>query len=337
MHTQNLDAPGFAEAVTEDSGGVRLQRVPECVRCELNERAQFQVLRPAGNEVRCVTGDGKLRLTVSSPNGGIHAVPFIGCFQQSSQFVIGPEKQTIEIAAPKRFLELPESVWRPMPYHPHVIRLVMHGGGSLVLHEAAGTGIRVPAAHELPVRRLLTYGTSITHGAAATMPHLCYARQLAWRLGADLINLGVGGACHCEPAFADYMASRTDWTAAVLALSVNMIGAGFTPDEFYQRASYMVNAVAGANPNRPVMCVTIFPHGRDFFGAGPEAKAPPETYRQKLRDAVAHCPHPNVHLAEGADILTDPGGLTTDLVHPGDLGMIQMGENLAARLDTLVW
>jgi len=196
--------------------------------------------------------------------------------------------------------------------------------------------VRVPIRDELPKHRLLTYGTSITHGAAATMPHLPYVRQLAWRLGIDLMNFGVGGACQCEPAFADYMASLDDWTVGMLALSVNMIGAGFTPEAFYERVSYLVNTVAGANSNRPVMCVTIYPHARDFFGVGNEVKAPPETYRQKLRDAVANCPHPNLHLAEGADILTDPGGLTTDLIHPGDFGMIQMGENLAARMRTLI-
>ena len=47
-------------------------------------------------------------------------------------------------------------------------------------------------------------------------------------------------------------------------------------------------------------------------------------------------PYPNVTLIEGPDLLADIGGLTTDLIHPGDLGMIQMGENLAKRLGAMV-
>ena len=58
--------------------------------------------------------------------------------------------------------------------------------------------------------------------------------------------------------------------------------------------------------------------------------------RQALRDAVASCPTPNVHLIEGPDLLTDIGGHTPDIIHPADNGMIQMGENLAKRLKSLL-
>ena len=61
-----------------------------------------------------------------------------------------------------------------------------------------------------------------------------------------------------------------------------------------------------------------------------------ESFREALRQAVAASPHKNLHLIEGADILTDIGGLTSDLVHPADNGMINMGENLAARLRPII-
>jgi hypothetical protein len=106
----------------------------------------------------------------------------------------------------------------------------------------------------------------------------------------------------------------------------------------------MVNTVSGANTERPVVCITIYPHFREF---GPQFEDPdakgapastgvPEEYRQRLRDAVAACPHPNVHLVEGSEILSDVGGLTVDLIHPADNGMIQMGENLARRIAALL-
>tara|TARA_Y100000588_G_scaffold309722_1_gene334882 strand:- start:4722 stop:4859 length:138 start_codon:yes stop_codon:yes gene_type:complete len=41
-------------------------------------------------------------------------------------------------------------------------------------------------------------------------------------------------------------------------------------------------------------------------------------------------------LIEGPDLLADIGGLTTDLIHPGDLGMIQMRQELAKRLEKLL-
>ena len=117
-----------------------------------------------------------------------------------------------------------------------------------------------------------------------------------------------------------------------------MVGAVFSLDDFYERVSYMVNTVAGSDTSRPVACITIYPHHRDIDDSFNKAdqKGRPEEYRQKLRDAVAACPHPNVHLFEGSDILQDIGDLTSDLLHPADNGMIQMGENLARKLAPLV-
>jgi lysophospholipase L1-like esterase len=151
----------------------------------------------------------------------------------------------------------------------------------------------------------------------------------------DLINLGLGGSCHCEYEMADYIASRKDWDVATLALSVNMTGGNFTLEEFSDRVSYMVDHVAGSNPERQVFAITLYPHFSDF-GIYPEGKEKlhgmPEDFRQILRDAVNNAGHRNLHLIEGPDILTDIGGLTPDLIHPADNGMIQMGENLAKKI-----
>ena len=75
----------------------------------------------------------------------------------------------------------------------------------------------------------------------------------------------------------------------------------------------------------------------DVRGCNLSSKPPdPEQYRQELRDVTAACPHRNVHLIEGPDVLQDIGGLTADLIHPGDNGMIEMGRNLAQKLKGLL-
>ena len=113
---------------------------------------------------------------------------------------------------------------------------------------------------------------------------------------------------------------------------------GFPLDEFRRRVDYMVNTVAGADTSRPVACITLYPYFRDFGGSDPDAEygGTPEEYRQALREVVAECPLPNVHLIEGTEILTNIGGLTGDLIHPSDNGMIEMGRNLFARLKPLL-
>lgn len=317
----------------EVKNGRRLQRVPEAVRVCLNERAQQRMLSPAGSEIRFVSAGDGVRITVSCPEGSAEVIPFFGPFQGKERFRIGETPQILELTYPERLKKLDAEAVSGLLYAPTVWRLTLRGDG-LVYHGIEGEGLGAPASNEVPQLRYLSYGTSITHGASATAMHLTYVRQVAWRLGADLLNFGVGGSAFCEKELADYMAGRADWDLATLALSVNMVG-GFSVAEFTERVTYMVNTVAGANTERPVVCITLYPHFRDFC-VDEDLKEKTDLFRQVLRDVVEQCPHPNVHLIEGTEMLADIGGLTVDLIHPGDLGMIEMGEKIAERLEGLV-
>lgn len=332
MTFDDIEFHNVAELRDVDNGR-RLQRVPEDVRLCLNERAQQRMLSPAGSEIRYVSSGDTVRVTVSCPEGSAEVIPFWGPFQGKERFRVGAAPQVLELVYPERLKKLEAEVVNGLLYSPNVCRLTLRGDG-LIYHGIDGDGLRAPNADEVPKLRYLSYGTSITHGASATAMHLTYVRQVAWRLGADLINFGVGGSAHCEKELSDYMAGRDDWDIATLALSVNMVG-GFSVEEFTERVAYMVNTVAGANTSRPVACITLFPHFRDFCvdEALTEKTA---TFRQVLRDVVSDCPHANVHLIEGTDMLTDMGGLTVDLIHPGDLGMIEMGERIAGKLKGLM-
>lgn len=228
-----------------------------------------------------------------------------------------------------------------MPFSPYVYRVIFdeEKRSPVFFHGVKGHNICPPAIDDVPKLRYLTYGTSITHGFDAEGPHLSYVSQTARHLGADLINLGVGGAAFCEHELADYIASRDDWHIASLALSVNMHC--FTMEEFHKRVGYMVNTVAASNTDRPMACITIFPYFRDMGIEEPPRNhksygGTPEEYRQALRDIVADCPYSNVHLIEGPEILRDISGLTADLIHPGDNAMIEMGRNLAQKLKPLI-
>ena len=340
----NVELHNFAEArKIPGERGVRLQRVPEAVRTRL-EAAKDAMLHPAGSEIRFVSDSPTVRVTLSCGPAGsgaaVKATPFFGQYYLNQSFVIreGEEPQTFEITMPEGFRSHLERLEKKNePFSPRVCRLMLQYGGIVHFHGVEGEGVRPPAPDELPKVRYLAYGTSITHGGCATEPCLAYVDQAARRLGVDVVNLGANGSAFCEPVLSDYIASRDDWHFATLALSVNMVG-GFSRETFRERVSYMVNTVAGSNTKRPVACITIYPYYADFDDASdPEssaAKAP--VFRQILRDVVAECPHPNVHLIEGPDILADLCGLTCDLVHPADNGMIQMGENLARRVRPLL-
>jgi len=195
---------------------------------------------------------------------------------------------------------------------------------------------RAPAGPEhLPDTRYLAYGTAITQGSGASNAPLTYANQTARRLGADLINLGSGGSAYCEPELADYIAGRDDWDAATLALSVNMVSAGFSVEEFSRRVSYMVDTVVAENPDSPVVAITLVPFYPDLRTESAASTVEADVPAFRDSEAVADAGHQNLHLVERTDLL-DPAGRTEDLVHPADDGMIQVGERLADRLGALL-
>ena len=335
MKLGNVELHNVAEArEIEGLGGLRLQRCPESVRVCLNERAQQRMLSPAGCEVRFSCESRTATVKLSCPEGSAEAIPFWGPFQGPARYRISAEPTRIELSFPERLEGLGRRACEGLPFSPRVWRLVLRGD-AVHYHGVEADDLRLPTPEELPARRYLAYGTSITHGSAATAMHLGYVAQAARRLRADLINLGVGGSAHSEPELATYIAERDDWQFASLALSVNMIGAGFSQEEFTERVAFMVNTVAGADHSRAVACITIYPHFRDLCASQKEADKS-EGFRTALRDVVNESPHPNLCLIEGADLLTDIEGLSTDLIHPADNGMIQMGENLARRLEAII-
>ncbi|TMV50754.1 hypothetical protein FE783_08700 [Paenibacillus mesophilus] len=314
--------------------GLRLQRVPEHVRLCLNEKSQEKMLMPVGAEIRFRSDGDKVAVTLRCPVGSCEVIPFWGPFQGPRTNVAAGTK-TLELEYPARLRDLPEQASSRMAFSPRVWRLVLRGA-PVHFVGIEGQGIRPPEPSELPDLRMIAYGTSITQGSAATANHLTYVHQAARLLGADIRNLGSSGSAYCEPEIADYIASCDDWDAGVLCVSVNMVGAGFTLEEYAERTSYMIRTLADSNGKRELFCITPFPHYRDFnpafSGDGTVAKGTLEQFRQTLRDVVSTLGRSNVHILEGPELLTRVEGLSIDMIHPSDPGMAEIGYRLAARI-----
>ncbi|MFZ5570474.1 MAG: SGNH/GDSL hydrolase family protein [Thermodesulfobacteriota bacterium] len=314
--------------------GLRMQRVPEALRLRLNPNAQFQMCRPSCAEIRFVS-ERPVDISLSCPDGRGMVEVFYGPFQDPECHEIRDEITVIHVEMPNRMTLYDQSKLSNLAFSPKVCRLLM-AGDAMFLHDMEGDGCRPPNPDELPRLRYLAYGTSITEHGRCTAPHLTYVEQAGIRLGADVINLGCGGSAYCEPELAEYIAERTDWDFATLSISVNMLK--FTPAFFYERAANMIHTICRANPRRPVICITLFPYAREFGDTfmGSEDQGAPDEYREALHKAVRNCDCDNVYIMEGSEVLDDVGGLSTDMLHPGDQGMIFMGENLARQIKHLI-
>ncbi|WP_247002401.1 SGNH/GDSL hydrolase family protein [Halosolutus gelatinilyticus] len=339
MHADDIQFHNVGALVPVDGGGRLIQRVPEAVRTELNEGARSRVRHPAGVELRFVPEES-VELTLSvRPGGSADSETvrvFWGPIQGYDEFEIGAEPRTVEVSMPEKLRRLKPSAMADLPFDPRVCRVCLpgeHRSGYTRYHGAEGAR-RPPTEDEVPDRRYLAYGTSITEGEAALGEHLTYVNQTARRLGADLLNLGSCGTAYCDAAMADHIAARDDWDVVTLSVSVNMVGR-FSPETFRERAEYLVDTVASAHPERPVVCITVFRNSRDVVDGHEEAETC-ERFRAELRDVVAASPHDNVYLLEGPALLPSVDGLTTDLVHPGDGAMTTMAERLADELAPLL-
>lgn len=324
--------------------GLRIQRVPEHVRAHLRQhdcRGQRMMLSPSANvELRFLLISDSVDITLSASNApGLKMQVYWGEFSEGHYYDIKETPTTITLEPHERYRQLDEAHIPSPGFSKRMVRLMFSGDTkvSLYYHGLSNGEIRTPAPEDKPARTLLAYGTSITHCSFASGAHLTYPHQTARALGMDLINLGSAGTAFCEGAVTDYIAGRNDWDMAILALSVNMYGSpAFTLDDFKARAAYMVNTIAEAHPDKPLFCITLYPFFDDVGIYLEDSTKNHEAYRQALRDIVRECDHDRVHLIEGPKLLTDITLLANDLLHPTDLGLVQMGQNLARRIQSLI-
>ncbi len=312
--------------------GARLQRVPERVRETLNEEARYRMLCPAASELRFRTTDRSVSITLSCPDGECEIVPLWGPFEGRARYRIANERRTISLTYPERLDDLDPAAISDTSFSPRLWRLLLRGDPVFV-HSITGQNLQPPRPTDIPDRRYLAYGTSITEGWSASSPTLSYANVTARDLGADLVNLGSSGSAYCEPELADYIAGRDDWDCATLELSVNMLRAGFSLETFRERASEFVGKVAQANPSKPIVCISLLPFFGDLSPDLPESswRSDPAAYRRVLRTIVDAAPQ-NVTLLDGEVALSDPCGLGPDLLHPSDHGMREIARPLSAEL-----
>jgi len=340
--------PGFVSKVqlwncggaepTADGKGVMLYRLPKEVRDKLDTKAPdgtersgaTQMRAAAHSEVRFVLNAGAKRgdvkLHLSSEKGASLIFFWGDVLAGEAKLPAGDKARPVTLPGHGLLDSLMDKFPRGR-FANHVCRVVIKGA------EVAFNGIegdvRPPKPDELaPV--MLSYGTSISQGAAASRPDLAWNALAARALGYDFLNLGSSGTAFCEPAMADYLAGLR-WDLCVLELSVNMAGTGFTTEQFKDRAGSLIDKLAKAHPQAPVVCISLFPYGTGDLWRNPTAAE----YRKALDDICKASPHRNVHFVSGPDLLSFTG-LSEDLLHPSDQGMIEIAAKFVPRLRAIL-
>ncbi len=328
MKYQHIDLHNICEIIeTDGKPGFALSRLPHDIRERINPCAQKMARQGAGCEIRGMLPDeGSARIVLQADDST--STPRIvsvyhGCFRSQS-LLLREEPTEIVIKTPP-MMNFMESISRArgLPFDPRLVRIRLPALHSARILSIEGD-LSYPPSEAKPKKTLLCYGSSITQGASAVAPEGTYAARCARRLDCDLLDLGFAGSAEMDQAIAEHIAARTDWDFATLEMGINVRG---WPNERFQEAvTGFVKTVVAANPGKFIFCIDLFTHYADYKSSAPKAKA----FRDIVRNVVARYDSGKVIHVDGRMLLEDPSGLTADLLHPGDEGMQEIGENLAA-------
>jgi len=327
---QHIELHNICEIIeTDGSSGFTLSRLPSDIRERINPCAQKMARQGAGCEIRGMLPDeGSARIVFQADDST--STPRIvslyhGCFRSQS-LLLRDEPTEIVVKTPP-MMNFMESISRArgLPFDPRLVRIWLPALHSARILSIEGD-LSYPPPEAKPKKTLLCYGSSITQGASALAPEGAYAAQCARRLGCDLINLGFAGSAEMEPAIAEHIASRTDWDIATLEMGINV--RGWPNEKFQEVVTHFVSTIVAAHPEKFIFCIDMFTHYADFKSVAPKAEA----FRKIVQEVVASTDSERVIHVDGRMLLEDPSGLLTDLLHPGDAGMQQIGENLAALI-----
>ncbi len=315
--------------------GNGLVRVPQEVRNKLQNAVSMHGMDSIGSEIRFVCGAQVMYLYVSaqlSVNNECATVSiYRGNFLVSTHTIRTTDVQMIRINPPAAFGTANEKMLHSKGFAPNVWRIVF-GRGTFAFHglNTHGHDIRKPNDDELPAKKWLAYGSSITTADLNGYPHV--ASKI---LDVDVQNLGFPGACRIEKEIVDYILDCREFDFITCELGVNMRGTQ-TPQEFENRARYLLDRIEELG--KPACMISIFPTSyNQLYTTKPDAlQAQNEAaFNRILEMLVLEKSSPNIHFISGDRVLDDITGLKADLIHPTPFGHAIMGVNLARIIKEL--
>ncbi len=328
MMVDQFEFHSVTEVKQRPDGGKQLLRIPESVLHQLNEGGRRVGLESIGCEVRFITPAQICCVTVGALTNESLVLVYRGPFLHSEHRVPANTIRTMHLETPVRLAGVRPDVMKKFAFSPEVWRIIFNRHiGVFYGVESFGHPIRPPTKDELPQRRWLAYGSSITHSNA----YDGYPHHAARRMGVDLLNCGLSGSCHCDKAMADFLANRKDWDFATMELGINMRVA-YTPEQFHERAKYLIHTMVEKNPDKPIAVITHYPTDVTFAANPGRPGEIEHAFDNSCRQIVADLKHPKLRVIEGGQVLDRYDGHGADLVHPGQLGNAVMAENLSRIL-----
>lgn len=331
MIYQNADFHNVDELIEDTiQGGYRISRIPMSFIERLNANAQNSAFYTCGCELRFNLHSDEAVIYLRRDSGkdvmsyGITEVwqgDYQGRYQLSPQ-PVGQTKTAIHVRRMDT-KELKTLNNQLEIFDPDLYRVFIPYDWGHAIYGIEGN-ISLPMKHQVPDKTLICYGSSITHGGGASVPTGGYAFRLACKLGMDLRNLGMAGAAQMDDAMAEYIGNQ-NWDMAALELGINVLH--WTLEEFEEKARSFIQKIASTHPDKPIYCISMFTSNADYNQ--PEHVRGMRTIVKGIVDEINL---PNLYYIDGSKCLSTLNGLSSDALHPSNVGLEYISEYLYQQI-----
>ncbi len=324
MEYLELDLHGIAELI-DVRGRKILSRYPNAVNEAIGHTTAYQL---NGTEIRLVPlEDCYITLESLGRRHATKVMVYYGDMPYPEEFHFEKEVTIPVLIGKFNEVTLSEQFTHPYSFSFNVVRICIFSENVLV-RRVSGKH-RVPFESEVPSFKMMTYGTSITQGFFPTAVDLTYPNILARSIKADLSNFGLAGNALCEKEVADFLKTSGSYDLIVLELSVNMLAAGLSADQFFERVNYLISQMFLHQSKAKIVCLGVLPFYGDFKMTNPRDKivSSADEFRAILKNIVVSYNNPRVVYADPMKALS-MHNLTSDFIHPSNFKMIEIAEYL---------
>ena len=325
MIWKNIELFNIAETEVRGDGAIYLYRFPSTVR-----EAFTRSLVSYAAEVGKLTTGCELRFVGKNADVFLSADVYEGTVEiYRGDFFCRVERLQHGVMKKIELRENTVDTYQPQSgrFSPNVWRIVFDHDLRVVLHDVCSPDdIRPPHADEVPAKKLIAYGSSITHSACAQLFTNSYIYNVAKRLGADVLCKGMGGSCHIESEVADYLYNE-EWDFASLELGINMVEV-YPVSVFEERARHLITTLL--KKGKPIVLISNFTSYHNIpTSAFYKENAAYVACLEKLYNELK-CD--NLYYIRGQEIVTEWDYLTADLLHPSPYGHFEMGRKIAEKI-----
>ncbi len=316
--------------IEESDSGLRLYRYPKSAQQAFGvggpDYAPAVGRMTTGCEMRFVADGADVTLTsVESGDGTVEI--WRGDFLCKVERLAAGVATKIELRRDYRLDGCNLEVYRGR-FSPDVWRVIFDHEIAVAITAFEPIGeVRPPRACEIPNKKMIAYGSSITHSVGARIYTNSYIYGTARRLGVDVLCKGMAGSCLIQREVADYIAIE-EWDTAILELGINMVDN--TPVEVFEtRVRYMLEKLLPLG--RPVVLISNYTSHHCCPGAA--YREVEESYVTTLEALYHEYATDRLFYIRGRDIVEENyDWLLSDIIHPSPFGHFEMGKRIADKI-----